>query len=85
MEHKINYFVSQFNTLHAKTIEAEPSGSVAWWLEIAIHYKNQKNSNIVSDFGIWKPRHFFGFSFHANLFFPIMNIPVYVDIHQGIH
>ena len=30
-------------------------------------------------------RTFFHFSFHATLFFPLMNALVYVDIDQGIH
>ena len=28
---------------------------------------------------------FFHFSFHATLFFPLMNALIYVNIHQGIH
>ena len=31
------------------------------------------------------PCSFFRFSFHATLFFPLMNALVYVDIDQGIH
>ena len=31
------------------------------------------------------PRSLFHFSFHAALFFPLMNALVYVNIDQGIH
>ena len=33
----------------------------------------------------WNMKTFVDFSFRANLYFPLMNALVYVDIDQGIH
>ena len=52
--------------------------------EFVLDEKFQRNASKFGIFYIYENLKLL-FSFRANLFFPLMNAPVYVDIDQGIH
>ena len=52
----------------------------------ALNLMPKRNASKFAIFYVWEnPCSFFRFSFHATLYFYLMNALVYVDINQGIH